>query len=176
MKKTFALCFAIVLACLPFVACKKSSKPANEKEFSLYFPTIVTNTGEKSTKDTNAVIGTMDAFYSLCFVSNQSWANGLENNNFEFEIISNRNTEIEFVVELTTDEKTTIYNYVCETINGKGSLLLQRANSLSGETKITISLAIPGGKGIDGMLFDKTNAITGFVWGVEKINFKAEHK
>ena len=41
------------------------------------------------------------------------------------------------------------------------------------ETKIEIALTIPGGNGIDGLLFDKNNAITGFNWSIDAVTLKA---
>ena len=176
MKK-FALCFAIILACLPFVACKKSTTPANnEKDFSLYFPVVKTITNETESKNTETIFGLKQAFYSISFTADETLTSNIFAHEIEFEVLANQNTSIDFLITITTKDEQVVIPCVCEVTNGSANIIISPEMNFDGETMIEIALTLPGGHGIDGMIYDKTNALTGFEWGIGKIIFKAEHK
>lgn len=175
MKKFVAVLFAVVLVLPMFVACKKTSKTqTSEKVFSTYFPNAVVSTGERETKSTKTVFGQKQAYYSITFFADAEKTNRLACNYLKFDFSTNQEIErMDIIATITTNGTTKEYPLVALISNKTGSVTFNPNILFKDETKIEIALTIPGGNGIDGLLFDKNNAITGFTWAINSATFKA---
>ena len=174
MKKFVTALVAIVLLLPMFAACKKTQTTNSEKKFSDYFPTAVINTGEQQAQSTQNIFGQKQAYRSITFHANTEQTNNLESNYLKIDFIANQNTNIDFIISITTNGAKTEYPLVAIIKDKKGSTIFNPNITFSNETEIKIALTIPGGNGVNGLLFSQDNAITGFTWGITQITLKTK--
>ena len=175
MKKILAAIFAVLLCSSLLVACKK--KPVdNSKTFERYFPKAVATSQEKATLTTEIIFGKTDAFYSINFVADDSWTNNLENSKFKFNILANKDVDMDFMVTITSNGNKSVVPLIATVVNGHSSIEFEYSDKLLESTSIKIELTVPGGNGVNGLLFNESNISTAFVWGIESVQFEAEHK